>query len=39
MDESWDIVKCALQQNDPDNWLGENISFLSDAEMRIDPNK
>ncbi len=23
-DESWDIVKWALQQKDPDNWLGEN---------------
>ena len=38
MDESWDIVKWALQQNDPDNWLGENDSFLSDAEMLIEIN-
>ncbi len=38
MDESWDIVKWALQQNDPDNWLGKNNSFLSDAEMRIEIN-
>jgi len=38
MDESWDIVKWALQQNDPDNWLGENDSFLSEAEMLIEIN-
>ena len=38
LDESWDIVKWALQQNDPDNWLGENDSFLPDAEMLIETN-
>ena len=38
MDESWDIVKWALEQNDPDNWLGENSSFLADAEMLIEIN-
>lgn len=38
MDESWDIVKWALQQNDPDNWLGEKNAFLQDAEMLIEVN-
>ncbi len=38
MDESWDIVKWALQQNDPDNWLGENNAFLQGAEMLIEIN-
>ena len=38
MDESWDIMKWALQQNDPDNWLGENNAFLADAEMLVEIN-
>jgi glutathione S-transferase len=38
MDESWDIVKWALQQNDPNNWLGENNAFLPEAEMLIEIN-
>ena len=38
MDESWDIVKWALTQNDPDHWLGENNEFLLDAEILIETN-
>lgn len=38
IDESWDIVKWALQQNDPDNWLGEQGEFLLDAEMLVETN-
>jgi glutathione S-transferase len=37
-DESWDIVKWALQQNDPDNWLGDDDGYLPDAEMLIEIN-
>jgi len=38
MDESWEIVKWALQQNDPDNWLGENGEHVLDAEILIETN-
>lgn len=38
IDESWDIVKWALAQNDPDNWLGDDNVFLLDAEMLIETN-
>lgn len=38
MDESWDIVKWATQQNDPENWLGENSEYLKDAEMLVETN-
>lgn len=38
MDESWDILKWALQQNDPDNWLGEDEQYLADAEMLVETN-
>lgn len=38
MDESWDIVKWAVQQNDPDNWLGDNDEYLQDAEMLVETN-
>ena len=38
MDESWDIVKWALTQNDPDNYLGENNKYLLDAEILIETN-
>ena len=38
MDESWDIVKWALLQNDPDNWLGHNNKYLLDAEILIETN-
>jgi glutathione S-transferase len=38
IDESWDIVKWALTQNDPDNWLGDNKKYSLDAEMLIETN-
>ncbi len=38
IDESWDIVKWALMQNDVDNWLGKNNEFLLDAEILIETN-
>ncbi|MDT8283498.1 MAG: glutathione S-transferase [Gammaproteobacteria bacterium] len=38
IDESWDIVKWALQQNDTDHWSGDNNSYLQDAEMLIETN-
>lgn len=38
LDESWDIVKWAAQQHDPDNWLGENGEYLLDAEMLVETN-
>jgi len=38
MDESWDIVKWALQQNDPDCWLGKNNEHLLDAEILVESN-
>lgn len=37
-DESWDIVKWAVQKNDPDKWLGEDDEFLQDAEMLVETN-
>lgn len=38
IDESWDILKWALAQNDPDCWLGENNEFALDAEILIETN-
>ncbi len=38
MDESWDIVKWAIQQSDPENWLGENNEYLKEAEMLVETN-
>lgn len=38
IDESWDIVKWALAQNDPDNWLGKDNAYLLDAEMLVETN-
>ena len=38
IDESWEIVKWALAQNDPSNWLGKNNEYLLDAEMLIETN-
>ena len=38
IDESWDIVKWALAQNDPDNWLGDDNRHLLDAEILIETN-
>ncbi len=37
-DESWDIVKWALRQNDPDNWFGEDEKYALDAEILIETN-
>lgn len=31
IDESWDIMQWALQQNDPDGWLGENSVYIDAA--------
>ena len=38
IDESLDIVKWALEQNDPDKWLGENKEHLLDIEMLVETN-
>jgi len=38
MDESWDIVKWALEQSDPDHWLGQDKEHLLDAEILIETN-
>ena len=38
IDESWEIVKWALAQNDPDDWLGKDNSLLLDTEMLIETN-
>lgn len=38
MDESWDIVKWATQNNDPENWLGVDNEYLNDAEMLVETN-
>ncbi len=38
LDESWDILKWALAQNDPDNWLGEDNAHLLDAEILVESN-
>lgn len=38
IDESLDIVKWALEQNDPDKWLGENKEHLLDTEMLVETN-
>jgi glutathione S-transferase len=38
IDESWDILKWALAQNDPDQWLGEDNEHALDAEILIETN-
>lgn len=38
IEESWDIAKWALKQNDPDGWLGEDGGFEIDAEMLVETN-
>ena len=38
LDESWDIVKWAVQQHDPENWLGNENEYLQDAEMLVETN-
>ena len=37
-DESWDIVQWAVQQNDPDSWLGENNQYLIESDMLLETN-
>ena len=36
--ESWEIVKWAVSQNDPDNWLGSNKQYELDADILIETN-
>ncbi len=36
IDESWDIVKWALEKNDPDNWLGDEKEYLLETEMLVE---
>ena len=38
IDESWEICKWALQQNDPDEWLGKEQNLLLDCEMIVETN-
>lgn len=38
IDESWDIIKWAVQQNDPENWLGDNNEYLQAAEVLVKTN-
>jgi len=38
IDESWDILKWALSQNDPDNWTGSDDEYLLDAEILMETN-
>ena len=38
LDESWDIVKWAVQRHDPENWLGEDNEYLQEAEMLVEIN-
>ncbi len=38
IDESWDILKWSLAQNDPDNWRGINGEHELDAEILIETN-
>ena len=38
IEESWDIAKWAVNQNDPDNWLGDDGGFETDAEMLVEIN-
>jgi glutathione S-transferase len=38
IDESFDIMRWALAQNDPENWLGENASALNAALNLIQEN-
>lgn len=38
IEESWDIVKWATQQNDPENWLGKNGKHLNQTEILVESN-
>ena len=38
IDESWDIMRWALQRNDPESWLGENESKVDVAGQLVSEN-
>ncbi len=38
IDESWDVIRWAIRQNDPENWSGENNAALELAEELVDNN-
>ena len=38
VDESWDIMCWALQQSDPDHWLGDGGSYLAEAAILLEMN-
>ncbi|PCI08614.1 MAG: glutathione S-transferase [Gammaproteobacteria bacterium] len=38
MDESWDIIKWAVSQNDPENWSGKNNQYIIDTKKLIEIN-
>ncbi|NDP48896.1 MAG: glutathione S-transferase [Sulfuriferula multivorans] len=38
IDESWDIMQWALQQHDPDNWLGQDGQQLKEASALVETN-
>ena len=38
IDESWDIIRWAISQNDPENWFGENNAALELAEELVEKN-
>ena len=38
IDESWDIIRWAIRQNDPENWFGENNAALELADVLVENN-
>lgn len=38
IDESYDIMQCALRSHDPENWLGEEGTYLLPAASMIEKN-
>ena len=38
IDESWEIIRWAIRQNDPENWLGENNTALELVEELVKKN-
>ena len=38
LDESWDIIRWSIEQNDPDDWAGENNAALDLAEALVRKN-
>ena len=38
VDESWDIMCWALQQHDPDHWLGDDGGYLTEAAVVLEAN-